>query len=521
MKDKKLVSWTAVEKEKQLYFQRNSKKRFLTGVGRFLLAFVLLAGFIFLFGLMWVQKYFSDVTLDIMIMQIRMPLQGTGGGMILKFILQVLLPSVGCIFVLILAGFFIRRRKKALFIGKKAVFPNRILSLILAFVFTGITFWQAATELELSKYLANRNTTSDFIEKNYIYPKSENLTFPKQKRNLIYIYLESMESTFLTADQGGQMSQDLMPDLFEIARNNITFSDKDKIGGAVPLSGMGVTSAGMVAQTAGLPLFLQDGWDGGQAREVFIPNAITLGDILAENGYAQYLMVGSNSKFGARDQYYKTHGDAVILDLFTARESGVIAKDYDNKFWGMEDEYLYEYAKQELNEIAKDNKPFCFSMLTVDTHFPDGYICNLCKNEYEDQYSNVLACASRQVGNFLEWLEQQDFYKNTTVIISGDHLSMNADYYKRNNIDVMQRRVYNVFINTAGVTPVQTKNRMFASIDMFPSTLAALGVEIKGNRLGLGTNLFSDKPTLLEMYEYNFMNDELLKKSDFYNKTFN
>ena len=85
----------------------------------------------------------------------------------------------------------------------------------------------------------------------------------------------------------------------------------------------------------------------------------------------------------------------------------------------------------------------------------------------------------------------------------------------------MQRRVYNAFINTADITPVQTKNRMFASIDLFPSTLAALGVEIKGDRLGLGTNLFSDKPTILEMYGYDVVNAELSKKSDYYTQTFN
>ena len=35
-------------------------------------------------------------------------------------------------------------------------------------------------------------------------------------------------------------------------------------------------------------------------------------------------------------------------------------------------------------------------------------------------------------------------------------------------------------------------------MDMFPTTLASLGAVIDGDRLGLGTNLFSDKPTLAE-----------------------
>lgn len=35
-------------------------------------------------------------------------------------------------------------------------------------------------------------------------------------------------------------------------------------------------------------------------------------------------------------------------------------------------------------------------------------------------------------------------------------------------------------------------------MDLFPTMLASLGVQIEGNRLGLGTNLFSDKKTLMK-----------------------
>ena len=52
---------------------------------------------------------------------------------------------------------------------------------------------------------------------------------------------------------------------------------------------------------------------------------------------------------------------------------------------------------------------------------------------------------------------------------------------------------------------------------MYPTTLAAIGAEIEGDRLGLGVNLFSDTPTLLERYGYDKLNSELEKKSVYYN----
>ena len=53
---------------------------------------------------------------------------------------------------------------------------------------------------------------------------------------------------------------------------------------------------------------------------------------------------------------------------------------------------------------------------------------------------------------------------------------------------------------------------------MFPSTLAALGVKIEGDRLGLGTNLFSDKNTIPEEIGLDKFNNELQKYSSYYNE---
>ena len=53
---------------------------------------------------------------------------------------------------------------------------------------------------------------------------------------------------------------------------------------------------------------------------------------------------------------------------------------------------------------------------------------------------------------------------------------------------------------------------------MFPTTLASLGVEIEGNKLGLGVNLFSKEKTLLEKLSFKYLNNELTKNSIYYNE---
>jgi phosphoglycerol transferase len=158
-------------------------------------------------------------------------------------------------------------------------------------------------------------------------------------------------------------------------------------------------------------------------------------------------------------------------------------------------------------------------MLTVDTHHIGGYRCKYCKSEYPDNYSNVISCADRQLVDFIDWIKSQDFYENTTIVISGDHPSMDSGYILSYVGSDYLRRIYNCFINPR-VEAVTQKNREFVTMDMFPTILAAMGCDIEGERLGLGTNLFSDKKTFAEELGYIKLQEELSKSSSYYNNNF-
>ena len=73
---------------------------------------------------------------------------------------------------------------------------------------------------------------------------------------------------------------------------------------------------------------------------------------------------------------------------------------------------------------------------------------------------------------------------------------------------------HTVYINSS-VQPEDSEwRREYSTFDNFPTTLASLGVDIQGNRLGLGTNLFSTEETLTELYGVEYVNEELMKKSE-------
>ena len=345
-------------------------------------------------------------------------------------------------------------------------------------------------------------------------PRNVDISFDNGKKNLIYIFLESMESSYTSYDNGGTQKDDLITELTKLADENISFSHTEKLGGAQAVSGTTWTMGAMVAHTSGLPLKLSiDGNSYGKYTS-FLPGAYTLGDILKENGYNQKLMIGSNASFGGRDNYFISHGEYEIYDVNTAIKEGKMTEE-DKVWWGFEDKNLFDWAKDEILELANQDKPFNFTLLTVDTHFEDGYLSYGCETKYDDQYSNVIACGSKMVYEFVEWIKEQEFYDNTTIVLVGDHLTMDVNFFATLS-PTYTRTIYNVFINSS-ITTENTNNRVFTTLDMFPSTLASIGVNVSSDRLGIGTNLFSNEKTLAEKYGIDVFHSELAKRSEFYN----
>ena len=269
----------------------------------------------------------------------------------------------------------------------------------------------------------------------------------------------------------------------------------------------------MLAQTAGLPLKIAGGiFNNGNLNDL-ANGAYSIGEILNKEGYNQELLLSSDGDFGNRKVYFKKHGNYNVVDYYNAIKKGWIDKDYE-VWWGYEDSKLFEFAQKEILSLADKKEPFNFTMLTTNTHFPGGYLEEDCELKYDDQIENVISCTSKQLKEFVEWIKKQSFYKNTTIVISGDHLSMEPEYF--DNLDESyERTIYDLFINSA-IKTTNTKNRTFSTLDLYPTTLASLGVKIEGDRLALGTNLFSDRQTLLEEYGKENVYNELFKRSIFY-----
>lgn len=456
----------------------------------------------------WMFATWSHLTMDELVYHINSPMEGTSTEIIMEYV-EYCVPSTVLALILIFVLMIVLRKRKKLY--HAAMAGIIVCSAVLAGYFLNMTW----VRLDLANYSENQSTYSTFIDDNYVDANDVEIRFPEKKRNLIYIYLESMEVTYTDEENGGAFEKSCIPELTELAQEYEDFSGSETIlNGGYSMPQTTWTVAAMFAQSAGLPLSIPLENNEMNTQDSFFAGTTTLGDILQQAGYSQTLLIGSDATFGGRRLLFSGHGDFTIHDYNYAASEKMIPEGY-RVWWGYEDKRLFQFAKRELRTLAEQDEPFNLTILTVDTHREDGYVCGRCRDEFRgNQYANVMACSSRMVTEFVRWIQRQDFYENTTIVLAGDHPTMDSDFCEDVDYDYA-RKVYTAYINPAAEVQKPDVYRNYTTYDYYPTTLASLGAEIEGNRLGLGTNLFSGEWTLTEKYQRDWVEKELSRKSKF------
>ncbi|MCF0258460.1 MAG: LTA synthase family protein [Erysipelotrichaceae bacterium] len=376
-------------------------------------------------------------------------------------------------------------------------------------------------EVGFYRWVGQRMTKSTFYKDNYVNPADVNVRFEGEKKNLIYIFCESMESSYADNEHGGFYDESLIPNMQRMSLLNNSFTDDNTVNGALCAESTGWTTAAILAQTSGTPMVYiephgqhngkQEDWT---IEDRFLPSLETLGDILERNGYHNSFLCGSNALYGGRANYFQQNGNYTIYDHYFLKESGYLPENEEEWkcYWGNVDKYLFDAAKDLITQEAETGEPFNFTMLTVDTHFPDGYVCPDCEDVHHgDQMKNAIACSEKRVYQFVKWIQEQPFYEDTVVVVAGDHLTMAAGLGRE--LKGFDRGVYFTILNGP---EYNGPKRTYTTMDIFPTVVSAVGATYDGNRLGLGTNLFSDEPTLVETMGIQNLNDQIPLGTDYF-----
>ena len=141
-----------------------------------------------------------------LIFHIQAPLEGTNEGMVKEYILSCGIISI-VVFIVLIAAFVILRKKRNIY------YSTMMSVLLVSILSTVLCLRHIWNELDISSYRSNQSTYSTFIDDNYVNPKDVSIQFPEKKRNLIYIYLESMENTYADKESGGAFDENVIPEL--------------------------------------------------------------------------------------------------------------------------------------------------------------------------------------------------------------------------------------------------------------------------------------------------------------------
>ena len=139
---------------------------------------------------------------------------------------------------------------------------------------------------------------------------------------------------------------------------------------------------------------------------VTIPSFI---QVLTENGYSTHYM-------SAADPAWDNLG-VWMSKWYTAQHYSRERED-DSTFIDNAIEYVRD-------TLSKEGKPFFATLMTRSNHYPFNFAAGMTDEEkarpLQERINVTMGYADRQIGRFIRAIENEEWYKNTYVIIMADH----------------------------------------------------------------------------------------------------
>lgn len=301
-------------------------------------------------------------------------------------------------------------------------------------------------------------------------------------KNLVYIYVESLDRTFLENPDFATY----LPRLKAREKQAVSFT------GVLAPWGTTWTMGGIVAAQCGVPLVAPVG-AGNRfgAFDRFLPRASCLGDELKARGYTLQFVQGASLSFAGKGSFFRTHGSARAAGLEELALPGE-----GTSAWGRYDNATFTTALEQYRALRKAGKPFGLFLLTVDTHPPDGATGPGCpQHAAPSPMLAAIACTDTLLAAFIDAIEADGGAEDTVIVIASDHpmMRVNLDGYEYSQDRRNAVMIWNAV--PAFGAPRQIA-REGSALDIAPTVAAAMGIDLP--RLGLGVSLIGDTPTLAE-----------------------
>ncbi len=223
------------------------------------------------------------------------------------------------------------------------------------------------------------------------------------RKNVVLVTIESLGADYVEAFGG---AKGLTPNLSALAKDSLTFTNLYATGLR--------TVRGLEAVTLSLPP------TPGRAVPIRKNNKglMSLGSVLAENGYRPMYIYGGYSYFDNMRDFFSGNGYQVF-DRTDIDDADI----HHETIWGVADEDLFTFALKTIDKEAGDNEPFLAHIMTTSNHrpytYPDGRI-DIPSHSGRD---GAVKYTDYAIGKFLAEARTKPWFSNTVFVFLADHTS--------------------------------------------------------------------------------------------------
>ena len=219
------------------------------------------------------------------------------------------------------------------------------------------------------------------------------------RRNVVLVFMESMSANLM-----GTFGSDkkLTPYLDSLYQQSLSFSHFYSSGIH--------TNHGIYSTLYSFPAIMKRNAMKGSV----IPVYSGLPTVLQENGYCNLFFM---TQYDNMNAFLRTNG----FDEIYAQENYPSEKVVNS--FGVQDDFMYQYALPILNERAGTGNPFFSVLLSISNHPP--YVIPPYFHPHSDVLEEqIVEYADWSIRQFMQAAEKQPWFDNTIFVFLGDHGKM-------------------------------------------------------------------------------------------------
>jgi len=285
----------------------------------------------------------------------------------------------------------------------------------------------------------------------------------ERKANVVIVLMESMSSYYLTE------TPELTPYLNELKDKAYYFKNFYSVASH--------TNQGIFASLYGIPAFFDKNImdDRATSGGFTMPLCEGLPFNLNEKGYI-------SSFFMTHDKSYNNM-DAFLLKNGFSNKSIYSKTDYPQdkivSYWGVQDDYLLQYA---LNTFNKQEKPFFGTIMTMSNH-PDYIVPEEFMTISKEPSERTVYFADHSIRLFMEEAAKQEWYNNTIFVFLGDHGKIvgRQPYTIPLSLNHIPLIIYSPLLEDIP----RTFDKVSTQIDIYPTIMGILNMTYENNSLGI------------------------------------